>query len=56
MATQFGMALGGWTLGVIFDQTGFYRVAFLNGLIWNVVNAMIVAWPIMRPTRRSAAA
>ena len=56
MATLFGMALGGWMSGVIFDHTGSYRVAFLNGLIWNLVNAVIVLWLILRPTRRLAAA
>ena len=55
MATLLGMALGGWMSGVIFDQTGSYRVAFLNGLIWNVVNAMIVLWLMLRPTGRLAA-
>jgi hypothetical protein len=44
MATLPGMALGGWMSRMIFDQTGSYRVALLNGLIWNVVNAMIVPW------------
>jgi MFS family permease len=56
MATLFGMALGGWMSGVIFDHTGSYRVAFLNGLIWNVVNAVIVVWLLLQPTRRLAAA
>jgi MFS family permease len=56
MATLFGMALGGWMSGIIFDHTGFYRIAFLNGLIWNVVNAVIVLWLLLRPTRRLAAA
>ena len=32
MATLFGMALGGWMSGVIFDLTGSYRAAFLNGI------------------------
>ena len=32
MATLVGMALGGWMSGVIFDLTGSYRAAFLNGL------------------------
>jgi MFS family permease len=54
MATLFGMALGGWMSGVIFDHTGSYRVAFLNGLIWNVVNAAIVLWLMLRPNRRLA--
>ena len=56
MATLFGMALGGWMSGLIFDHTGSYRAAFLNGLIWNVVNAVIVLWLMLRPTRRLAAA
>ena len=56
MATLFGMALGGWMSGVIFDHTGSYRVAFLNGPIWNVVNAVIVLWLMLRPARRLATA
>jgi MFS family permease len=56
MATLFGMALGGWMSGVIFDHTGSYRAAFLNGLIWNAVNVTVVLWLVLRPTRRLAAA
>ena len=32
MATLFGMALGGWMSGAIFDLTGSYRAAFVNGI------------------------
>jgi MFS family permease len=56
MATLFGMALGGWMSGLIFDHTGSYALAFLNGLIWNLVNAAIVAWLMLQPNRRLAAA
>jgi MFS family permease len=49
MATLFGMALGDWMSGIIFDHTGSYRAAFLNGLIWNVVNAVIVLWLLLQP-------
>ena len=56
MATLFGMALGGWMSGVIFDHTGSYRAAFLNGLIWNMINAVIVLWLMLRPIRKLAAA
>jgi MFS family permease len=56
MATLFGMALGGWMSGIIFDHTGSYRLAFLNGLIWNMANALIVLWLILRPAGRLAAA
>lgn len=56
MATLIGMALGGWMSGVIFDLTGSYRAAFLNGLAWNLVNVSIVLWLIMRPGVRLAPA
>ena len=42
MCTLFGMALGGWMTGVIFDLTGSYRVAFMNGIGWNLLNLAIV--------------
>jgi MFS family permease len=56
MATLLGMALGGWMSGVIFDLTGSYRAAFVNGLLWNLVNALIVLWMLMRPGGRLARA
>jgi MFS family permease len=56
MATLFGMALGGWGSGVIFDLTGSYRAAFANGMLWNLLNASIVIWLIQRSGRRLAVA
>jgi MFS family permease len=44
MATLFGMALGGWMSGAIFDLTGSYRAAFLNGIAFNLLNLTIVLW------------
>ena len=52
MATLIGMALGGWMSGLIFDLTGSYRAAFLNGLAWNLVNVSIMAWLLQRSRRR----
>ncbi len=49
MATLFGMALGGWMSGVVFDLTGSYRAAFLNGIAWNVLNLTICIWLLRRP-------
>jgi MFS family permease len=49
MATLIGMAIGGWLSGVIFDLTGSYRAAFLNGLAWNMLNGGIVIWLLLRP-------
>jgi MFS family permease len=48
MASLFGMALGGWMSGYIFDLTGSYRAAFLNGIGWNAVNGTIVLWLLLR--------
>jgi MFS family permease len=54
MATLFGMALGGWMSGKIFDLAGSYQAAFLNGLGWNLVNVTIMVWLLIR-TRRAPA-
>jgi MFS family permease len=55
-ATLVGMALGGWMSGVIFDLTGSYRAALLNGIAWNVLNMAIAFWMLRRWQARSAAA
>ncbi|MBN8905375.1 MAG: MFS transporter, partial [Rhodospirillales bacterium] len=52
--TLFGMALGGWMSGVIFDMTGSYRAAFANGVAWNLLNALIALWLLHRRTRYAA--
>jgi cyanate permease len=48
MATLFGMALGGWMSGLIFDLTGSYRAAFMNGIGWNLLNMAIAFWLVRR--------
>ena len=53
MATVFGMALGGWMSGAIFDATGSYQAAFLNGLAWNLLNVSIASWLLLRTPRRT---
>jgi MFS family permease len=47
MATILGMAAGGWMSGAIFDLTGSYRAAFVNGVAWNVLNAAIALWLLL---------
>ena len=44
MATLFGMAFGGWMSGVILDATGSYQVAFVHGILWNLLNLSIAGW------------
>ena len=55
MATIFGMALGGWVSGEIYDLTGSYRAAFLNGIVWNLLN-MAIAGYLLFDRRRPALA
>jgi cyanate permease len=50
MATLIGMALGGWLSGWIFDMTGSYDAAFINGIAWNLLNLAIASW-LYRRTR-----
>jgi MFS family permease len=55
MSTLVGMALGGWMTGAVFDYTGSYQAAFINGVLWNVLNIFIVLW-LMRLRRSTAQA
>jgi len=47
MCTMLGMALGGWISGKIFDLTGSYKAAFLNGTGFNLLNLIIAATLLM---------
>jgi MFS family permease len=51
MATVIGMALGGWLSGAIFDWTGSYQAAFLNGIAWNLLNMSIAFWLLLSRLR-----
>jgi MFS family permease len=53
MATLFGMALGGWMSGKVFDLTGSYEAAFVNGIGWNLLNLSIAGWLLWRVQRRA---
>lgn len=43
-ATVIGMAAGGYMSGVIFDMTASYRMAFLHGIAWNLINLALAVW------------
>src|SRR3954462_1602444 len=53
-ATMVGMALGGWISGVVFDMTGSYHAAFINGIAFNLFNLSIAFWLLRRAWRRGA--
>ncbi|RCW64463.1 hypothetical protein DES41_11587 [Pseudorhodoferax soli] len=57
MATLFGIALGSWMSGKVFDLTGSYHAAFLNGIAFNLLNLSITAtllWRVQRLRRVAA--
>lgn len=52
MSTIIGMALGGWMSGWIYDQTGSYQMAFLNGIAFNLLNMAIIGLILFRSRPR----
>ncbi|PJE36917.1 MFS transporter [Pseudooceanicola lipolyticus] len=58
MMTILGMALGGWMAGWIYEMTGSYRLAFVNGIVWNGLNIAIMVLLLLRshPRARHVAA
>jgi MFS family permease len=51
MMTIMGMALGGWLSGWIYDVTGSYQWAFVNGIVWNGLNIAIMIVILLRGRR-----
>ncbi|MCL6283904.1 MFS transporter [Ruegeria sp. 2012CJ41-6] len=56
MMTVLGMALGGWMSGWIYDVTGSYTAAFINGIGWNGLNLAILLALLHRSRPRPLAA
>jgi MFS family permease len=52
LGTLIGMAFGGWVSGAIFDLSGRYHWAFINGITWNLMNFLIVLWLLRRAGRK----
>lgn len=48
LATLVGMAVGGWSSGAIFDWTGSYTAAFMNGIGWNLLNISVILFLLSR--------
>src|SRR3974390_563562 len=55
MASVVGMSFGGWVSGAIFDATGSYPAAFLNGVAWNLVNMAVALTLLLRARGRPLA-
>ena len=53
MLTIFGMALGGWISGWIYDLTGDYTLAFINGIAWNFLNIGVMLMLLFRTRPRA---
>ena len=56
MITIVGMAVGGWMSGEIYDLTGSYRMAFLSGIAWNLLNMSIAFWLLAGRQKSTSAA
>ena len=56
LASVVGMSFGGWVSGVIFDASGSYAAAFMNGLLWNALNITIMVGLLIRARQRLAMA
>ncbi len=56
LASVVGMSFGGYISGVIFDATGSYAAAFMNGLGWNALNITIIFSLLLRARQRLAMA
>jgi MFS family permease len=54
-ATMAGMALGGWMSGVIYDYTGSYQAAFMNGIAFNGATIAIALMLLARAGSRRLA-
>jgi MFS family permease len=48
LASLGGMAAGGWVPGYLFDLTGGYDAAFVNGLVWNALPLVAIPWLLIR--------
>ena len=55
MVTVLGMAAGGWMSGEIFDLTGSYQAAFINGIGWNLLH-LSIAFRLLMKWRQAQAA
>jgi MFS family permease len=48
-----GMAAGGWIAGVLYDHFGYYLPAFATGIVFNLLNLVLVGSLVFRQHRNS---
>jgi predicted MFS family arabinose efflux permease len=48
-----GMAAGGWVAGVLYDYFGYYLPAFTTGIVFNLMNLVLVGTLVFRRHRDS---
>ena len=51
-----GMAAGGWIAGVLYDHFGYYLPAFATGIVFNLMNLVLVGSLVFRQHRDSGIA
>jgi predicted MFS family arabinose efflux permease len=46
-----GMAFGSWFAGMLYDHFGYYAPAFGSGVLFNLLNLMLVGFLVARQSR-----
>jgi MFS family permease len=47
-ASMSGMAAGSWLAGLLYDHFGYYAPAFMTGVVFNIVNLLIIGFLVTR--------
>src|SRR5690606_17573166 len=47
-ASMSGMAAGSWFAGLLYDHFGYYAPAFATGVVFNVINLLIIGFLVAR--------
>jgi len=48
LCSGWGMAMGGWLAGILYDHFGFYTPAFAAGLAANLLNFVFISTLVLR--------
>jgi MFS family permease len=53
-AGYLGMAIGGWGAGALYDHFGYYAPAFAAGILFNLMNLLVLGWLASQQLRGGA--